>query len=366
MQVGSSIEFNKNLSAPETKSIPTGISTQSLLKNQKRDIYFRQETQQPQENKEPKKNPWTVKNITNWGGVVLGVAAITIPLILKVKRGTFEKNNADLEKIVAKAKAHMTNTEDKINVLEGKAGNEGIWFNTIHKFGNWSKNNKELYNNIVYGVGTVVVMPLVILFSPIGKKNTTKEDKLYAVFRQPLSFATMFSMQLTMDKLISGLMPKFKKLNILEKEGLFKADGTLEDSTKITEVKYNEEFVKDNFIKEIQTKLNKTEEEASKLAGKLLKLAEENKEKPLEEVKKLVANELKVTQESPLIKTFTHAAEVTGRGKVLGETAKILGNVFFSQLVGCTLLNVIYGKTMKKWGPKSPEEKQAAAVKGGK
>jgi len=368
MQVGSKIsyEFNKNLSSPETQKTPSGISTPALLKNQKRDIYFGQETQLPQENKEQKKNPWSVKNVTNWGGVILGVMAITVPMILKLKRGTFEKNNAALEKIEAQAKAKIINTEDKISVLKGEAGNEGLWFNMIHKFGNWSKNNKELYNNIVYGVGTVGVMPLVIMFSPFGKKNSTKEDKLYAVLRQPLSFATMFSMQLTMDKLIGGLMPKFKKANILEKEGLFNLDGTIKDLKKIDEVKYNDEFLKGQLIEEIKQTLGKTEKEASKLAGSLLKLADENKEKPLDKIKELAVDQLKVDKESSLIKIFGHAAEVTGRGKVLGETAKILGNIFFSQLVGCTLLNVIYGKTMKKWGPKSPEEKQETAVKGGK
>jgi hypothetical protein len=367
MLVGSKIsyEFNKNLSAPEPQKTLSGISTPALLNNQQKDVFFGQENQPLQENKEPKKNPWSVKNITNWAGVILGITIIAVPMILRVRRSPSEKIVENLGNLSKKVKANSKVAEEKIAQLKdttGKEGKEGPFFNLLHNLGKWNEEG-ELANNLIYGFGTVVVMPLVIMFSPFGKKDSTKEDKLYAVLRQPISFATMFSIQLTMDKLVKGLLPDFKKTNVLE-DVEFDKDGKLVDSKNIDKVKYNEDVVKDHFIIGIKEKLNKTEEEAKKLADAVLKIAKDNKYSKPEEINKLVSEKLNIKDSQELMSRFNKTVEVISRYNALGEYSKILGNIFISAPIGCTLLNVIYGKFMKNFGPNSPR-KQESAVKGG-
>jgi hypothetical protein len=53
----------------------------------------------------------------------------------------------------------------------------------------------------------------------------------------------------------------------------------------------------------------------------------------------------------------------------LKEVSTVASNVIISQFIGCTLLNVIYGKSMKKYQAMKqpePETQQNAAEKGGK
>jgi hypothetical protein len=215
MQVGSTISYGVNKRPDRPEAQPSGISAPSLLKSQKRDIYFGQENQPSQENKEPKKNPWSVKNVTNWTGVLLYPIALGIPIALKMNRNSINKNIDSLEKIVKKTSSKMEDIAQDALIKADQADKGGLLYRMSNFFGKAKNIGEELTNNIVYGIGTVVVMPLVILFSPFGKKNSSKEDKTFAVLRQPLSFATMFSVQLTVDKLFKNLIPQLNNLGLL-------------------------------------------------------------------------------------------------------------------------------------------------------
>ncbi|MDD3014682.1 MAG: hypothetical protein PHC34_13360 [Candidatus Gastranaerophilales bacterium] len=370
MQVGSSIEFNKNLSASAAKTAPSGISTHSLLKSQKRDVFFGQETQPSQENKEPKKNPWSVKNVTNWTGILLYPLVLGIPIAIKMKRNRINKDTDALEKIIKQASYKVEDIAQDALIKTGQTKKGGLLYKISTFFNKAKDTGEELTNCLVYGFGTVVVMPLVILFSPIGKKNTSKEDKTFAVLRQPLSFVTMFSVQATFDALFKKIIPQLNSLKLLEgikgkndKELLFNES----ESKNI----FKTEFDKAKESLKAKNLLNEVDKELVDIDKFLEKALEKYKTDPIEEIMKPIQKY--ITENSNLKNAFEQAIYTPSRAKVLKEVSVITTNVIVSQFIGCTLLNVIYGKTMKKWGPKSenkteikPEVKQETAVKGGK
>ncbi len=127
-------------------------------------------------------------------------------------------------------------SEDITNLAKSLKG-ETSQGTRIYKFFDWcgklKENSAELTNNVIYGLGTLIIMPIVILFSPVGKKDTSKEDKVFTVLRQPISFATVFAMQLTFDKFFKSMM------NELNLRGLL--DGTKDKKGK--EIFFNEDRV---------------------------------------------------------------------------------------------------------------------------
>lgn len=419
------------------------ISIKNRLNNKKR-IYFGQVSQIQNKVKEEKKS-WGWKRITNVAGVTAGIAAIFIPILLNWRRPAVVKLAEQSKKLTAKLKALNGKAEAAINTATKATGDEAKSAintatnneskkNNLFKFGEFmnktKENNEELINNIIYGIGTVVIMPLVILFSPIGKKKSTKEDKFFAVARQPLSFATMFSMQLTMDKVIKKIMPNIIKSNTFENDAVIKAAKTalekgeaLKASTLnknlLNKIKYNDKILKEVFestaeklgikkeeIKElfklseneikkgfrdlIQKTLRSDQKEVAGLIERFnnKNYAQELKAKGLnrKEYKKAFSNkELSFTKElNKLIKktkgtdkkianTVKESIKFLDKYFIAKNTVKqattsvtIAGNVIFSTIIGCTLLNVIYGKAMKAMRPQNaPEVSQDNMAKGG-
>lgn len=320
--------------------------------NSEGSISFKQPPIQPQE-KEPeeKKGGLSVKTATNVLGVALGMGAIAGYIIMRYRRPSAQKLIDRNEKLQKGLSGIISDIKEAAITKEGK--NNG--FKLGEFFNKLSEKNQELFNNLVYGFGTVVVMPLVILFSPLGKKDASKEDKVFTVLRQPLSFITMFSMQLTVDKFFKGLTPKFVKKNIFEDKAILTSDGKGINESRIEDIKYNTDAYKTEFKKNL-TKLAKDRKDDIE---ELFKINDIDTAK--EHLKKI----LNGADFDNMAKSLEKYLAIKGRQKLLGEALVITTNVLFAAPVGCTLLNVIYGKFMKTFHSSSPDKAKENMVKGG-
>lgn len=298
---------------------------------------------------EEKKSGVSVKKITNVAGMVLGLGAISAIVLSKKLRPKDVKIAEKQAKDVKKAQDAIANLKDKVTVDKtgmNKYFKIGLWFDKV------SSQNKELFNNILYGVGTVVVMPLVILFAPFGKKKSSPEDKAAAVFRQPLSFATMFSMQLTVDKLFSDIVPKFVKKNSFEKDIKDASGKMIYDN-----IRFNSGDYKKHLEEQFKTVAGLSAEKASDLFKTGTDL-----DSMKTELSKSCSPE-KIKAVLPKVEKYF---KIKGEEKLLVQSVVILGNVLFSAPVGCTMLNVIYGKSMKAMHPpKGPDKVKDNSEKGG-
>ncbi len=295
------------------------------------------------------------KGFTNILGVVLWTAAVAIPIGLAVSKSHPEKALKKLDKLKKQGSALKEGAEDVIANI-GKTPDKTGWG---FKLGVWgdkiTKTGEELINNLVYGFGTVVVMPLVILYSPFGKKNASKEDKWFTVARQPLSFGTMFLMQLTADKFFKGVVPGLVKKNAFESKGLLKADGTFIDDLDYSKVRFNSEVLKEDFSKAFKDVTGKSEE----VVKNLFKFKDH---KPVaQELKRLLENVDEKTVIS-LVEKLDNHFHAKNREKMLTQGLVIATNILFSAPVGCTMLNVLYGKMMKL---KKTPQSQNQVEKGG-
>lgn len=311
--------------------------------------FGKEPAQVPQKEGEEKKKGFSVKKFTNVLGVALWIGAVSGYLITQVKR---PKGQKIMDKLSKTEKA-ITGVADNLKeASKTDKKKDGLGFRLGLTFNKWSEQNKELFNNLVYGFGTVVVMPLVILFSPFGKKKSSKEDKVFTVFRQPLSFATMFTMQLTVDKLLKGFVPKFVDKNIFEDKDNIK-DGKIIDYEKL---KYNSKVFKEKYSEKLKD---------CKVDGKdikeLFKFSDFAEAEGM--LRKILPSGKDFADMSPKLKKYF---KVKGKEDLLATTIVILTNVFFSAPVGCTMLNVIYGKSMKKLKPEKSENKpKEQSTKGG-
>ena len=197
-------------------------------------------------------------------------------------------------------------------------------------------------------------MPLVIMFSPFGKKDSSKEDKFFAVIRQPISFATMFSIQLTNDKVFSRWAKSLEKQNWLEDKDIvdsatrkiIKGENGYSEEV-ISKIKYNSDVLKEHFEQMFKKAGFNTE-----LLKNIYKIKDPQIQKnKFKEVLDAKATELNVPAEKTkeLVNSFSRFVEAGGKRKLITESIKIVSNVLVSQVIGCTLLNVIYGKIMKGW-----------------
>lgn len=326
------------------------------------------------EDDKDKKGGINGKKLTNVVGTIAGIAIITSAAIYMKKspawRKIFDKAEGDFSK---KVKAAQTDYADTVKMTKGEM-KEGNW---LYKLGYKTNGlveklgGEELSNNILYGIGTVGVMPLVIAYSPFGKKNSSKEDKKFAILRQPLSFATMFSIQLTNDKVFSRWSKSAIAQNILEDKELLK-DGTNKFKTVM---KNNKEVIDDSILDKIKFNdgvLKESFKEKCKelLGDKNITSSEEEilykMKDPVGQVKKLKeylhAKSVNPETIEKVAKNFQRYANASGKSKCVTETVKILNNVVISQVIGCTLLNVIYGKVMKARTNKNEKKAEQAVI----
>lgn len=298
-----------------------------VYQKKRKDIGFGESEKNSQPNEE-KKSGVSAKKITNVAGMVLGIGAISAIVLSKKLRPKDVKLAEKQQKTLKKAQDAISNLKDKVTIDKSKMNKNfkiGLWFDKV------SSQNQELYNNILYGVGTVVVMPLVILFAPFGKKKSSPEDRLAAVMRQPMSFVTMFSMQLTVDELFKNIVPKFISKNSFEKD-IKDASG----KPIYENIKFNADEYKPHLTEQLE-----------KVAGLSKdKISNFFKMKDMEGLEKELnkCSQEKINAVLPKLKRYN---EITSRGKLLTQSIIIGSNVLFSTPVGCTMLNVFYGKSMK-------------------
>lgn len=162
------------------------------------------------------KRKWTGRKVVDAFTVTAYAAIVTAAIAVKKCRS---KDLKLIEECAKKAKAKKLANGDlsyQAKLYTGDHKEGGRLYRFFDKLGKWSEDSKELTNNIVYGFGTLAIMPLVILFSPIGKKDASKEDRTFTVLRQPISFATLFAVQLTFDKLFKSLADDLNKYGLLD------------------------------------------------------------------------------------------------------------------------------------------------------
>lgn len=257
------------------------------------------------------------------------------------------------------------------------------------KFGN------ELFNNVTYALGTLFVMPAVVLWSPFGKKKSSKEDKTFAVLRQPLSVAATLTMQASFDKLLDKYVPEVLKQNILENKLLLK-DGKIifRDPNNnrfmhenFDAIKYNPDAAKEGFKELAKTVEQKdgglkgilSEQEVNDLfnlksyeddsgavlQGKLkeilntkygdtgLKLGslDDVYTKSLSFTKFKIDNPKIGAEIENLLKRFKKVTTVLDNYTMAKQKSIVWVNILAAAAIGCTFLNVIYGKSMKTLSP---------------
>lgn len=325
------------------------------------------------ENNDEKKKgiPW--KKITNVMGVAAFIGALTASLAYSMTRPTAEKASKSLSK---SSKAFKAIAEDTELHNELKNVKTNLRFKSGLLFKKWQGTGEELLNNLVYGFGTVIVMPLVILFSPIGKKKASKEDKMFTVLRQPLSFAMLFPMQVTVDKFFKDLVPKLVSKNALEEKD--KDGNVIPDK-----IKFNDDKIKSNFKDEVGSILknqHSLDGEELKIVDSLLSASAKTAEETTTAVGKVFTNsehtnvkalagksELITDISNKLFKCMEASNAAAKKTKLLGLVLTIAGNVLISAPVGCTALNVAYGGMMKNIGSKIPKDSPDASkpAKGG-
>lgn len=318
---------------------------------------------------EPKKKKFSVKKLTNIVGTVAGIGIIGFSAVsLIFGRPKWMKLQGKQKALETKISSAATRFQDAIDINKGKQQRGGFLYRLGHKTNALvDRIGEELSNNLLYGIGTVGVMPLVILFSPFGKKNSSKEDKKYAVYRQPLSFATMFSIQLTNDRMFKRWTNGIMDQHLLETDKVKEAIKNSKIDDVLEEIKYADGPLK-SFFEKTANKILKdagaleltSEEKGILYKMKNAAMQHETLEEFLKDTSKRTVSKENIEN---ILKHFDRYTKAAGNKRLVGETLKIASNVIVSQFIGCTLLNVIYGKVMKRAEIKKQDKLATAEMK---
>lgn len=236
----------------------------------------------------------------------------------------------------------------------------------LYRMGNFASSaqdllGSELYNNLTYAFGTLVVMPLVIWFSPIGKKDSTWEDNFTASIRQPFSVFSTLTMQLVFDKLVDKYTDKAIKKNALENDAVKASVVNGEIGVEaFDQIKYNSSEAKrlfqilPNVDREKGGLKGLISEAQAKKIFELDPLADAKEgQSYIDNLERLIKNSefsnLAEPELNILRKKLGVFAQSLGYNKLAKQKPKVANNVIVSSIIGCTFLNVIYGKFMKSW-----------------
>lgn len=313
--------------------------------------------EQKNEKKEGSNEKLSFKTISNALGVVawLFIVGYSIKDLKMLQKEHPESIIRGLKDAKKGAKNYIENkvgekTQTIDAALEGQK-NKGLvkfFYNLGDKFQKAKmKLGGELFNNLLYAFGTLVVMPAVVILSP-SKKETSKEDKFFTVLRQPLSVGATLGMQFTFDKLIDKYVPEVLKKN----------DDYNIDTAKSNFKKSTEKLLTGDEINSIFDLKTFEEESADTYKGKIKDILNEKfklnlgsldeidkKAEIFENFKKIKPTEAKKMEEiSAGLKAM---ANVINNNKMAVQKSKTIVNVVAASIIGCTFLNVIYGKTMK-------------------
>lgn len=326
-----------------------------------------------QQKKDKTENKWTIRKGVDVATVVTYSALLGSAIYMISNKSKFVKLVEKRHEVEKKAATITNELKETANIITGKQKEGSILYKLFDQFGKFKENSEELTNNLTYGFGTLVVMPLVILFSPIGKKDATPEDRVFTVLRQPISFATVFAMQLSFDKIFKSLLKNINKYDLLKgtkvngKEVQFKKADTLKNlGEKIEEYRkahnidcfqINTDCFKDEDLHSESVKYQKhIEEHGNKFTTNAVKalvndvIGDEYKisnRVPLNKINRLLKNYTK--NPSVLTEAIEHTLNACLRTRALKEGPVIIANSLFSQALGIMMLNVIYGKMMKKY-----------------
>lgn len=370
---------------------------------------------QPKQELNDKK--WTGRKVVDALTVTTYAAIVMAAIAIKKCRPSVVK---DVEKLAANKTAGRTIKDEialKGKILKGECDKGGPLYRVFDYFGKLKENSAELTNNLVYGFGTLVIMPLVILFSPIGKKDASKEDRTFTVLRQPISFATVFAAQLTFDKIFKTLIPELNKFGLLDgikhkgKELYFNDDRMYEvvkdslngsknknafsfDKIALSKFKStlptsviehidgsSKEFIDGDSRIPVEIKAKGNKFTLDEFTDGIVSIIKDMGEKPIEEKKisgtntKIVID--KIDNLKQLLSHYVHEipdfagkletmAYSGTRCRALKETSVIIANSIISQALGIMTLNFIYGKMMKKYTRfKQQLNQKDSAVEGG-
>ena len=329
---------------------------------------------------EPKTKKFGVKKLTNILGVAMWIAIAAIGMhktklwdgLTNFTPEAISRNSEKAAKKIRTAIDMIGKADDKTEAFKIINGSNASklkkwWQKRMYGMGNFAKKAQdvlgtELYNNLTYAFGTLVVMPLVIWFSPIGKKDATWEDNFTASIRQPFSVFATLTMQGVFDKLFDKYTGKAIKNNVLENDVV---KNSADKNGKIAleafgEIKYNSDEAKRLFelLPTLETdkgglKGILTTEQVKEILN-LNALADKKDGRAyiehLNELRKdgilrdLSEENFKIVQNR--LEVFTKSL---GLNKLAKQKPKVVNNVIVSSIIGCTFLNVIYGKFMKSW-----------------
>lgn len=363
-----------NMNVDSVKSQIFNTSQPTLRKGEvSANVQFRGQKYTSQD--EEKKSGFSIKKATNLAAVLMWLAIVGAGVY---RTGLFQKKHP--QNIAKKAK----NIKEQFEDLQKDLGvnNKEILkdqkFATkfVYKMGRWANNmekkfGSELYNNLTYAFGTLVVMPLVIWTSPFGKKDSTTSDKFYATIRQPFSVFSTLMLQLTFDKMFDIYLPKIIKNNLLENEKVRNSMKNGEIGIEaFSDIKYNEEEAKRLFklLPELESdkgglKNIITKDEAKNLleidafadkkdVNAYIDSFSKKTSKDSEIGKRLSKEQLDVLKSK-----FKVVTDSISYNKLAKQKPKVVNNVITSAIIGCTFLNVIYGKTLKSF-EKSKKNKE--------
>lgn len=348
-----------------------------------------------------------IRNTIDIGTVIAYATIVSTAIAIKAGR-------PKLLKILEKLKDNKNNVRiarEELEMggkyLQGKCEKGGLLYRCFDKFGKLKNNSYELTNNQVYGFGTLVVMPLVILFSPFGKKDASKEDRMFTVLRQPVSFATLFTMQLTFDKIFKSLVKDLNDYKCLDevkgKDGkeLFFSQSRIK--TVLSDMlkpygkdhfySFNQECLRDkiNFKKELEilndlingevktfvhsrgkvavpisgnhNKFN-LKDFTTSISNLITKMGDEPNENSINNLKKLLKPYIERVPNFE--NTLNNMILANKRSRAVKEVSVIVANSLASQALGIMMLNVLYGKGMKKLAQlKQAKNKNSESVNGG-
>lgn len=183
-----------------------------ILKQDKAGFY--PEKKSTEDTKTVKNKPSSSKKFLDNFTLISSAVIIGLPLLTSLKKGKKDLLFEKAQSFEQKAKKFEQTLQD------APLSNNKAPF--IQKFGcfwdNLSKNHKEFTNNLIYGLGVIVVEPLIIFTSPFGHKKSSKKDRLSAITRLPITFLSGISFQYTIDKFFSNLIPKLSKKGFLGEE----------------------------------------------------------------------------------------------------------------------------------------------------
>lgn len=172
---------------------------------------FTSKNKQTQNTKKSENKSDNSKQISDISVILSSVLIVSLGLLASAKKGKNETAFKDVQKI----KQMTQHLENELKDSE-TSGNSTPF---IQKFGCFwdklQKNHKELTNNLIYALGVIVVEPFVILASPFGQDKSTKNDKMIAIARLPITVLSSLSFQYSIDKFFSDLVPTLSREGFL-------------------------------------------------------------------------------------------------------------------------------------------------------